>query len=182
MILSLLRSEHSLYHRRICRPFVKQTVIDLFTKANHVSYNLSGEPRTKLDTLCISRSIFIFHWYLPISIPRRDITPESIRRRLESSTTKLCDTQITNPKGSLALRFGNKKFGTCIILLCIIPNYNQKYPTFLELFIYTNALHVSGCSSAHHQEHITVHTASGIVNCNDKAKWIASKFVYKISG
>jgi len=34
---------------------------------------------------------------------------------------------------------------------------------FLNLFISTDALHVSGGSSVHHQEHITVHTASGIV-------------------
>jgi hypothetical protein len=45
-----------------------------------------------------------------------------------------------------------------------IPNYSQKDATFLGLFIFTDALHVSGGSSAHHQEHITVHTASGIVN------------------
>ena len=42
----------------------------------------------------------------------------------------------------------------------IIPNYAR----FLDLFIFTDALHVSGGSSAHHQEPITVHTASGIVN------------------
>jgi hypothetical protein len=35
---------------------------------------------------------------------------------------------------------------------------------FLNSFIFTDALHVSGGSSAHHQEDITVHTASGIVN------------------
>ena len=46
----------------------------------------------------------------------------------------------------------------------IIPNYNQQDATFLDLFISKNALHVSGGSSAHHQEHITVHTASSIVN------------------
>ena len=46
----------------------------------------------------------------------------------------------------------------------IIPNYSQQDATFLDLFIFTDALHVSGGSSAHHQEHITVHTASGIVN------------------
>jgi len=34
----------------------------------------------------------------------------------------------------------------------------------LNLFIFTDALHVSGGSFAHHQEHITVHTASDIVN------------------
>jgi len=34
---------------------------------------------------------------------------------------------------------------------------------FLNLFIFTDALHASGGSSAHHQEHITVHTASGVV-------------------
>jgi len=46
----------------------------------------------------------------------------------------------------------------------IIPNYGQQDATFLDLFIFTGALLVSGSSSAHHQEHITVHTASGIVN------------------
>ena len=46
----------------------------------------------------------------------------------------------------------------------IIPNYNQQDATFLNLFISTDALHVSGGSSALHQEHISVHTASGIVN------------------
>jgi len=35
---------------------------------------------------------------------------------------------------------------------------------FVNLSIFTDALHVSGVFSAHHQEHITVHTASGIVN------------------
>ena len=46
----------------------------------------------------------------------------------------------------------------------IIPNYSQQDATFLDLFIFTDALHVSGGSSAHHQEHITVHTTSDIVN------------------
>jgi hypothetical protein len=44
-----------------------------------------------------------------------------------------------------------------------IPNYNQQDATFLDVFIFTDDLHVSGGLSAHHQEHITVHTASGIV-------------------
>jgi len=35
---------------------------------------------------------------------------------------------------------------------------------FFNLFIFTDVLHVSGGSSAHHQEHVTVHTASGNVN------------------
>jgi len=46
----------------------------------------------------------------------------------------------------------------------IIPNYSQQDATFFYLFIFTNALYVSSGSSPHHQEHITVHTASGIVN------------------
>jgi len=45
----------------------------------------------------------------------------------------------------------------------IIPNYSQQDSTFLDLFIFTNALHVSGGFFAHHQEHTTVHTGSGIV-------------------
>ena len=44
----------------------------------------------------------------------------------------------------------------------IIPNYNQQDATF-SLFVYIDALHVSGGSYSHHQEHTTVHTASGIV-------------------
>ena len=45
-----------------------------------------------------------------------------------------------------------------------IPNYSPQNATFLDLFIFTNNLHVSGGSFAHHQEHVTVHTTSGIVN------------------
>jgi len=45
----------------------------------------------------------------------------------------------------------------------IIPNYNQQDATFLDLFISKDAVRVLGSSSAHHQEHTTVHTASGIV-------------------
>jgi hypothetical protein len=45
-----------------------------------------------------------------------------------------------------------------------ITNYSQQDATFLGLFIFTGALHVSGSSSSHHQEQITVYTASGIVN------------------
>jgi len=46
----------------------------------------------------------------------------------------------------------------------LFPSYNQQDATFLDFFISTDALHVSGGSSAHHQEHITVHTVSGIIN------------------
>ena len=46
----------------------------------------------------------------------------------------------------------------------IIPNYNQQDTTCLDLFISTDTLRVSGGPSAHRQEHINVHTASGIVN------------------
>jgi len=45
-----------------------------------------------------------------------------------------------------------------------IPSYSQQDETFLDLLISKDALHVSGGSSAHHQEHTTVQTASGIVN------------------
>jgi len=46
----------------------------------------------------------------------------------------------------------------------IIPNYSQQDAMFLDVFIFADAQHVSGSSSAHHQEHTTVHTASSIVN------------------
>jgi len=62
----------------------------------------------------------------------------------------------------------------------IITSYSQQDATFFK-FISTDALHVSGGSSAHHQEHITVHTDSDIVSCSDRVKYVANKFVYKIS-
>ena len=37
-----------------------------------------------------------------------------------------------------------------------ILNYTQRDATFLDLLIFTEALHVSGGSSAHHQEHVTL--------------------------
>ena len=46
----------------------------------------------------------------------------------------------------------------------INQNYNQQDVSFLYLFISTDAVHVSGGFSAHNQEHVTVHTASDIVN------------------
>jgi len=66
-------------------------------------------------------------------------------------------------------------------LFVFFPNYNQQDTTFLNLFILTDALHVSYGTSTHHQEHKTLHTASGIFNCNDIVKLITSKYVYKIS-
>jgi len=36
--------------------------------------------------------------------------------------------------------------------------------SFFNLFISTDAVHVSGGFSVHHQEHITVHIASGNIN------------------
>jgi len=45
----------------------------------------------------------------------------------------------------------------------VITNYSQQDATFLE-FISSDALRVSGGSSARHQGHITVHTV-------DKMEW-----------
>ena len=59
-------------------------------------------------------------------------------------------------RGILSFPFSNTS--------CINLNYDQHDATFLDLFISTDAVHVSGGSSAHHQEHITVYTASGIAN------------------
>jgi hypothetical protein len=42
--------------------------------------------------------------------------------------------------------------------ILVIPNYSQQDATFLGLFNFKDALHVSGGSFAHHQEHIIVHT------------------------
>ena len=50
-----------------------------------------------------------------------------------------------------------------ILLLAATVGEMELLWSFLNLFIFTDALNVSGGSSAHHQEHITVHTVSGIV-------------------
>jgi hypothetical protein len=44
----------------------------------------------------------------------------------------------------------------------IIPSYSQQDATFLYSYISTGSVHVSGRSFAHHQEHTTVQTASGM--------------------
>ena len=54
----------------------------------------------------------------------------------------------------------------------IIPNYNQQDAPFLNSFISTDAVHDSGGSSVHYQEHITVHTASG--NVQQYCFWLLS--------
>jgi hypothetical protein len=41
-----------------------------------------------------------------------------------------------------------------------IPSYSQQDAMFLDSFIFTDALRVSGGFSAHHQEHTTLHAAS----------------------
>jgi len=46
----------------------------------------------------------------------------------------------------------------------VIPSYSQQNATFLVLFFSKDALLISGGSSAHHVEHTTVQTASGIIN------------------
>jgi hypothetical protein len=39
----------------------------------------------------------------------------------------------------------------------------KRCKVLLNLLIFTDAVHVSGGSFTHHQEHITLHTVSGIV-------------------
>jgi len=60
--------------------------------------------------------------------------------------------------------FGIYKFDIHMSVHCNIKITANKMQLFLNLSIFTGAVHVSGGSSAHHQEHITVHTSSGIVN------------------
>ena len=66
----------------------------------------------------------------------------------------------------------------CPFIANIIPNYKQRDATLPDLFTSTDPLHVSCGSSAHHHEHITVHTVSGIDNLNDRVKLIASPEIH----
>ena len=74
---------------------------------------------------------------------------------------------------------------TILRIFGVIPNYNQQDATFLiYLFIYfTEAVLVSGGSSAHHPEHITICTASVIVNqyCCWLLSWVrCNAFVWSV--
>ena len=46
--------------------------------------------------------------------------------------------------------------------MSIYSSITNKMQSYTKVFITINALHVSGSSSAHHQEHETVYTASSI--------------------
>jgi hypothetical protein len=70
----------------------------------------------------------------------------------------------------------------CPCIANIIPNYNQQDATFLDLFISTDPLHVSGGSSSHHQEHINMYTASGIAALVDSMYSCMYSFVLLMMG
>jgi hypothetical protein len=75
------------------------------------------------------------------------------------------DNSINTPFGIITLKISEWfKITKITRINSIIPNYSQQDATFLDLSIFADALHVSGSFSTHHQEHITVHIASGIVN------------------
>jgi len=80
------------------------------------------------------------------------------------------------------LSYWYNKFLTfiCPCFANIIPNYNQQDATFLNLFISTESLNVSGCPSAHQQEHVTVHTAPGVVNkyCSLLLAWMKWNLIH----
>jgi len=59
----------------------------------------------------------------------------------------------------------------CPCIVNIIPNYNQQDAKFIYLFISTDAPHVSGGFSAHHQEHINVHAASSTLVASSSIGW-----------
>ena len=127
--------------------------------------------------LAVIRSIVrrIFHSYLTVSN-----TFPFTHERFHCSSPHFSNTTLQNLQSISVLLSEASKFQSCtkrrskcsilnLTFICpcignIILNYNQQDATFLDLFISTDALHVSGGFSAHHQEHITVHTASGTVN------------------
>jgi hypothetical protein len=53
---------------------------------------------------------------------------------------------------------------------------------FLNSFIFTDAVHVSGGFSAHHQEHITVHTAQVMSTVMTEINMLLINLYKKISG
>jgi len=112
----------------------------LFTSSGHLEMKITFYVYEKINfkiqyMIPYNEIIFIIYWLC-----------------LYNSSINKCTSSVLN----LIFMF------PCIVN--IIPDYNQQDATFIDLFISTDALHVSGGSFAHHQEHITVHTASGIVN------------------
>ena len=62
----------------------------------------------------------------------------------------------------------------CPCIVSIIFQLQPKRCNYFWFIYFYKALHVSGGSSTHHQEHITVHSASGIVNqyCCRLVSWM----------
>jgi len=60
---------------------------------------------------------------------------------------------------------------SCIVTKVFLITTNKMQ---ISLIIFSKALHVSGSASAHHQEHITAHSASGIVSqyCCRLVSWM----------
>ena len=57
-----------------------------------------------------------------------------------------------------------------LISMSLFISYNQQDATFLDLFIPTDALLVSGGSSAHHQEHKTAQYSLQVLSTNIAAR------------
>jgi hypothetical protein len=95
-------------------------------------------PLNKVSYLSIlSYHSYLFSPHIPFSL-------------FSPPTYLKCDAFMTNSGHSyFKTQTGFRKVN------CSITNYSQVDATFLEIFfIFTDALYVSGGSSAHHQEHI----------------------------
>jgi len=55
------------------------------------------------------------------------------------------------------------------LIFFLVLFFRASFKSFLDLFISTDALHVSGGSSAHHQEHKTVQYSRQVLSTNTAA-------------
>ena len=157
----------SQFHLNLCSQYSTHVPAH---RIQSVQYTCTGTPHSQYSThvpahripsvqTAISNKTSV---QLPLCMPRRHF-----RYRINSKAVNVQMSVQRLPHGWYAT--AKNKIWTYLTFIrpCItkiFPNYNQQDATFLDLFISTHALHVSGGSSTHHQEHITLHTASGIGN------------------
>jgi len=115
---------------------------------------------------------------LALSSPAENITWGYKRRRANCSdvwtaASGHCILCLTSRNAQiLCVQIKCVHYSIKIILFYLLITTN-KLQLFLIIYFW-KALHISGGSSAHHQEHITVHSASGIVShyCCRLVSWV----------
>ena len=120
--------------------------------------------KTAVRRKCVSSRVRSF-----VGLSAGEVKPEHISCLFRISISK--NSHVTSPL-KLQSSWGNREFGTNAFWQIFLRSWDSassmyssktnKMQRYTMVFITVNALHVSGGSSAHHQELKSVYTASGV--------------------